>query len=564
MTSGSSSTKQGYAPGHSYTPGSDQELLDVARGGDRRALKELWERHSPYGFAVAQGLAPELGVESLNTRSWCRIFDDMGVGNIDARGGFRPYLYHIIRMTASVEKPVAPDRFVVPAYRSLHTREQEVLWYSHVESMRVSAMATLIGVSPRQVSKILTQARANLREAWVHRHLSILPGSSRCHQVWEDSLTTDQAGESTTKKPAHSCEHCEQARLDAVDVGSLLQTELLPVLAGISGSASLLDYLHNTGPSHRSQTEVPPALSRHLEGPIANRPRGHHHSDKPEDLWSTQTIAKRRRANQKTVDSTVDDEPLDADPPAKAAPGPHVESGDQEFSRKPSSRSVPEKTPHTRPPVASVVRAIGLILLGLVALIVVFLLATRSTDRPPEPQPSSPPTSATETPATGLSSVVITEVDTGEKNNLYPVVSGTAPANSEVTVTIADQTLTTTADETGQWNSPPMATMATTTRGVIEAKIGDGDSPAVAMFDISLPPSIVLETHDTYVWVMMTGLPSTTVEVLLDGEVLSQAHLDDVGNGSSQIAWDKKSHRVQVRYVDSERAGAASPEANIS
>jgi len=542
-------TPEVHSPDQSYAPDSDQGLLEASRTGDHEALSELWNRHSPYGFAVAQGLAPELGVQSLNTRAWCRLFDDLGVGKMDERSGFRPYLYNMIRSTAGLERPVTPDRFVVPAYWSLVAQEREVLWYSHIETMKAAQMAKLMGLEPRDVSRILAAGRANLRRRWLELHLSILPATSRCRQVWENS---EEPAEETVVM--HTCEHCAQAHLDAVGVGSLLLKELLPTIAGVAGGASLLDYLHNTGPSHRAMTPVPTIVSQHLEGPRYSRPRGYVRTgaSQPGDLWSSSRHSRLRR-EKLGVQNT----------PARFEP--HVETGDEEFSRA-AYKNQYVGEPRSSDGASWRTRAIGaLIALALIAVILVVVLATRSPGPGPVNAPGSSVIEATDGPNPNPegSQVQITEVDTGAFNNLYPLVSGTTTPETDVTVLIGDQTIVVTSDPTGAWATPISDQSSLSTRGTIEARIAGQKTPATSEFDIALPPSLTIETHDDYVWLTMTGLPSSSVDILLDGEVKTHATLDGVGNGSGKVLVDGKTHVVQIRYTEQNRLGALSNEVTI-
>jgi len=241
---------------------SDQDLLTMARDGDREAAVELWTRHSEYGIAVARGLAaPGENWESLNTKAWALILHPANIEQ--ALDGFRPYLYLVIRAVSSYNGD-APDTFLTTAFASLPDQWCEVLWYAHVESMKPAEISILIGVGAAEVPRLLHQARDGLRKEWAHLHAEATPPGSVCRQVWESSyvrnLTRDQNA-SWIETHMRTCRTCRTAHSDALAVASHLREQILPTITGPGGAARLIAYINAHGPCELATTDLPERVS---------------------------------------------------------------------------------------------------------------------------------------------------------------------------------------------------------------------------------------------------------------------------------------------------------------
>ena len=241
---------------------SDQDLLAMARDGDRDSAVELWTRHSAYGLAVARGLAaPGENWEALSTKAWALILHPANIEQgVD---GFRPYLYMVIRAVSSFNGET-PDTYLTTAYASLPDQWCEVLWYAHVESMKPAEISILIGVSAAEVPRLLHQARDGLRQEWAHLHAEATAPGSVCRQVWESSyvrqLTRDQNA-SWIETHMRTCRTCRTAHSDALSVASHLREQLLPTITGPGGAARLVAYINAHGPCELATTDLPDRVS---------------------------------------------------------------------------------------------------------------------------------------------------------------------------------------------------------------------------------------------------------------------------------------------------------------
>ena len=241
---------------------SDQDLLVMARDGDRHAAVELWERHSVYGLAVARGLAsPTEDWKTLSTKAWALILHPSNIEQ--GLDGFRPYLYMVIRAVSSFDEDT-PDTFLTTAFASLPDQWCEVLWYAHVETMKPTEIAVLIGVGAAEVPRLLHQARDGLRQEWAHLHAEATEPGSTCRRVWESSyvrnLTRDQ-NTAWIENHISTCRTCKTAHSDALSVASHLREQLLPTITGPGGAARLTTYINAYGPCVRATTDLPDQVS---------------------------------------------------------------------------------------------------------------------------------------------------------------------------------------------------------------------------------------------------------------------------------------------------------------
>ena len=241
---------------------SDQDLLVMARDGDRAAAVELWTRHSAYGLAVARGLAsPTEDWKSLSTKAWALILHPANIEQ--GLDGFRPYLYMVIRAVSSYDEDT-PDTFLTTAYASLPDQWCEVLWYAHVETMKPTEIAVLIGVAAAEVPRLLHQARDGLRQEWAHLHAEATEPGSICRRVWESSYVrnlTRDANTSWIENHIRTCRTCRTAHSDALSVASHLREQLLPTITGPAGAARLTTYINAYGPCMRATTDLPDKVS---------------------------------------------------------------------------------------------------------------------------------------------------------------------------------------------------------------------------------------------------------------------------------------------------------------
>jgi RNA polymerase sigma factor (sigma-70 family) len=264
---------------------SDEDLILLARAGDRTAFGELWTRHARAGITVARRFTSSLDADDLVAEAFTRIYQRVLDGG-GPDGAFRPYLYTTIRNLASrwgtdrndiqiediedlrddniPEDPttVALDaRLTASAFKSLPERWQSVLWYTEVEGMSPQEVAPILGLTANSVAALAYRAREGLRTAWLQAHVSDAGATDDCRWV------TGRLGENTRKSltareksrfDTHlaECERCGSVANEVDEVGSSIAVVLLPLLLGTTVGGALLA----SGPAQSAAAVSLPAI----------------------------------------------------------------------------------------------------------------------------------------------------------------------------------------------------------------------------------------------------------------------------------------------------------------
>nr|BFE84246.1 hypothetical protein GCM10020093_068470 [Planobispora longispora] len=148
----------------------DSALTRLVRAGDSHAVAELYERHHAAVLAFARRLCPDpYTAEDLASEAFARTLRTVRTGAAGPSGGWRPYLYAVVRNTAAewahsdqrrvltaefreddltVAGPEPPDDLVTRAYRSLPPRWQTVLWHTVIEDEEPEQIAKILGITP--------------------------------------------------------------------------------------------------------------------------------------------------------------------------------------------------------------------------------------------------------------------------------------------------------------------------------------------------------------------------------------------------------------------------------
>lgn len=248
---------------------SDEDLILLAREGDRTAFGELWMRHARSGITVARRFTSSLDAEDLVAEAFARIYQRVLDGG-GPDGAFRPYLYTTIRNLASrwgsdrhdiqiediedlrddnlPEDPsmVALDaHLTASAFRSLPDRWQSVLWYTEVEGMAPQDVAPILGLTANGVAALAYRAREGLRTAWLQAHVSEPGTTADCR--WAMSRLGEHARDALTDRErlrfnAHldGCVKCGSVAVEVDEVGSSIAVVMLPLLLGATVGGSLL------------------------------------------------------------------------------------------------------------------------------------------------------------------------------------------------------------------------------------------------------------------------------------------------------------------------------------
>lgn len=255
---------------------SDDDLVERARANDSRAYGELWLRHSAAAHAVARAFT-SLDPDDVVAEAFTRILAAIGRGQGPVMG-FRPYLLTSVRNVAAewgsrqtradtmdledaagaasldaehaalsaLERGTTADVF-----RSLPTRWQEALWYSEVDGLKPRQFAPLMGLAPNAASALVVRARRGFRDAWVTAQLRN-PSGPDCHETLP-LLGTHTRGalsrRDARRVDAHleTCTGCALAWSEARDVASRLALVLIPLVVGVSATASYAAWAQSGG-----------------------------------------------------------------------------------------------------------------------------------------------------------------------------------------------------------------------------------------------------------------------------------------------------------------------------
>lgn len=271
---------------NSTEPHSDEDLVLLARAGDRSAFGELWQRHSRSGLRVARQFTSSIDADDLVSEAYARIYQRVLAGG-GPDGAFRPYLYTTIRNLASrwgqsrrdvnvddmgeFEDPsltddpatIALDRtLTVRAFRALPERWQSVLWYTEVEGMDPHEVAPILGISANGVAALAYRAREGLRKAWLQAHVSDATASGECQ--WSIARLGDFARDGLTARDRTrvsdhlaTCTKCSIINEEVDEVGSRLALVMLPLLLGGIAGGTLLASFGASGSAMAASAAAP-------------------------------------------------------------------------------------------------------------------------------------------------------------------------------------------------------------------------------------------------------------------------------------------------------------------
>ncbi|GAA0958827.1 sigma-70 family RNA polymerase sigma factor [Actinocorallia libanotica] len=170
----------------------DAELTARVRDGDEQAVEELYRRHHAAVLAFAGRLCrrPQLA-EDLASEAFTRTLQTVRSGTGGPSGGWRPYLYTVVRNTASAwsqadGRSVLTAEFedlpegdetvsevaalAADAYESLPERWKTVLWHTLIENESPDRVAELLGTTANNINVLAFRAREGLRRAFLTAH----------------------------------------------------------------------------------------------------------------------------------------------------------------------------------------------------------------------------------------------------------------------------------------------------------------------------------------------------------------------------------------------------------
>ncbi|MDR2896289.1 MAG: zf-HC2 domain-containing protein [Propionibacteriaceae bacterium] len=551
----------------------DAQLLQEARSGDASARLELWRRHGAYSLAVAHGLNPDDNWEALDTRAWEVVWEQ--TGGHDLLGGFRPLIYQVIRVLSPPEdRPTAADP-ITTVFRGLSSDWREILWYSHVESMRPKQLAVLMGRSNGEMASLLHRARQGLRAEWV-RVNQAMASSDDCRLVWQYSAAysrglLDPGERALLEDHFATCAACRPAKLDAISVAVLLPSVVAPTIAGAAGTANLLDYLRLNGPAVRVMT-LPPWTQTAAPSPVrppadakpvgsqTAKPRsattsGSRSAPRPHPTGEWQPV-DRLEADTSTAWTGVD---ASYEGAAESTPTPHPNRPVR--NRLTNQIESPTGQVISRPRRRRRWWLVSLVAVLAVALGVCAWLSASNWLSPGnsavEPVDSKTPTSI----AAADGDLRITRVDTGGANTLLPIVSGHAVSGASLQLAIDSYTSSIAVDDQGNWSWSAPSDQLLPDQGTIHVTDEISSQDASLLYSLRLPPAISSSQSTGHTQINLLGVASTQVELRVDGQVSStSANLDQNGSGQVQLQLASGQHSIAVRYRQDDRFGPWGPE----
>jgi RNA polymerase sigma factor (sigma-70 family) len=177
----------------------DGELTELARGGDQRAVAELYRRHVPAARSTARYLLhAQQDVDDVVSEAFAGVLAAFRTGH-GPRGNFRCYLMACVRNACHVRrKPVTlldeehlagqadvrhasledPEKFVeadtvARAFASLSPRWQQALWLSEVEQRPAGEVGEYMHIAPNATAALTHRARQAFASAYLSEHVAV-------------------------------------------------------------------------------------------------------------------------------------------------------------------------------------------------------------------------------------------------------------------------------------------------------------------------------------------------------------------------------------------------------
>jgi RNA polymerase sigma factor (sigma-70 family) len=260
---------------------SDGELARRAANGDVEAFEELYRRHAPAAFRVAQRVTGNAhDASDAVSEAFTRVFQALPAGKLDEHTRIRPYLLTATRNAAidlirragrtlpssdgpePAQTALGPSEhlidgvdstLVAAAFRALPERWRSVLWLTEVEQIPARDAARLLGLSPNGAAQLAVRARAGLRERFLQAHIGEVPDECRATaQRLAAYVGAALSPRDVARVDQHlaACAGCRAREAELRDLGTTLRHALVPVGAGVSGllgkvAFRLSSLLHN-------------------------------------------------------------------------------------------------------------------------------------------------------------------------------------------------------------------------------------------------------------------------------------------------------------------------------
>lgn len=129
------------------------------------------------------------------------------------------------------------------AFQSLSARHQSVLWHMEVEGRKPRDLAPMLGIEPNAVSALLVRATKSLRMAYLADYFTT-PPAPRCAKL-SGAMRKVALGVATRSQRAQvsahvaTCERCEHALADLMNVTRTMRSAVFVVLVGGIGTSTI-------------------------------------------------------------------------------------------------------------------------------------------------------------------------------------------------------------------------------------------------------------------------------------------------------------------------------------
>ncbi len=248
----------------------DSALVAAAASGDGDAFGELYRRHAPAAWGVAQSVVrnPEDAADAV-ADAFARVFRALPAASAQSQClPFRAYLLRsarhaaidIVRRSSRVkvtddigEEPDRGDRsralapngpvddvlagedrsLVAHAFAQLPTRWRTALWLIEVERMSTREVGMVLGVGPNNAAQLAARARSRLREHYLQAH--VRTGENTGCREHVGALGGYLAGTVTRRQRSRvddhlsCCADCRDRVAQVEDLGMTLRGLLLPL-----------------------------------------------------------------------------------------------------------------------------------------------------------------------------------------------------------------------------------------------------------------------------------------------------------------------------------------------
>ena len=281
----------------------DGLVLDRARDGDCDAYGQLWRRHLPSAYAVANRYRGRASAEDIVGEASLRVYDRIRAGT-GPTSNFRSYFLSTVKTVAidltraelrlvptqpeeledaaAAMEPYNPalrvdQDLVRVAFGRLTEREQQLLWRTTVEGTPATVLAPTMGLSANAVRVAALRARDALRGHYLDAHADQAvqrAHSDECRWVLSrmgryvrDDLRASQRAR--IERHLQQCRHANVVLTELTEVNRALPALIVPVIF-LGGTASAALWAATGLAAGTGHGDRPTAGAEHSTGPAVS------------------------------------------------------------------------------------------------------------------------------------------------------------------------------------------------------------------------------------------------------------------------------------------------------